>query len=49
MQTTQLAHWQNGHQVRGGGWFHTYNLNIFSLGVMFSWGKKLSVQLFKLF
>ena len=47
MQQTQLSHWQNGHQIRG-GWFHTFNFNILSLGVMFSWGKGLRLQLFKL-
>lgn len=44
---TERKHWVNGHQVRG-GWFHTFNMNIFSLGIMFSWGRVFKVEFFNL-
>jgi hypothetical protein len=38
MKTTELRHWKNGYQLRG-GWFHTLNISILKrMGIMFSWG-----------
>lgn len=47
--STERRHWVNGHQVRG-GWFHTFNMSIFSVGLMFSWGGRrgLAVKIYKL-
>lgn len=44
---TEKKHWVNGHQIRG-GWFHTLNMSLFSIGVMLSWGKRTKVTLFRL-
>jgi len=36
---TERKHWKNGHQKRG-GWFHTFNISIFNIGIMLMWGNK---------
>jgi hypothetical protein len=39
MKKTEKRYWVNGHQVRG-GWFHTFNFQIFNIGIMIDWKKK---------
>lgn len=47
MKKTEKRHWVNGYQVRG-GWHKTLSLSSFNYAVMFSWGRGLVVELYKL-
>lgn len=55
MKTTEKKYWRNGYQLRG-GWFHTLNISLLNIGIMFSWGSlpngyrkdNLKVKIFKL-
>ena len=39
MRKTEKKHWENGHQIRGGGSFHTWTFSIWSFAIMISKGK----------
>jgi hypothetical protein len=49
MINTELKHWVNGHQVRG-GWFHTLTLSVGRIGLMICWGggRMRGIELYKL-